>query len=271
MLILVMVVIICSSLAITGYNIYLAFTKNMKKLLSQKTKVFEISSLIYGAFLQCLAISFFFELSHKYSMEITTIDDYSPISTDHILTLICMVLVSFAGYLVLRLCDFNKISPIIIVLSLSAMFLFVLVSLPWILQTMPQLSEGDLGILTVCLFPFNFFLLIITTIKRIIFEWKPVHKDKKSLRMLERMLLNSKKLPLFAFIFMIPLLIVIIIILILFGQDSDSMIRAWTDTAEWTLSQQIPPPRLDSTGHYLCTVAANGHKKLVKQIRTETA
>ena len=45
------------------------------------------------------------------------------------------------------------------------------------------------------------------------------------------------------------------------------MITAFTNTADWTLSQKIPPPRIDYDGHYLCTVAACGNEKLVKPIR----
>lgn len=41
----------------------------------------------------------------------------------------------------------------------------------------------------------------------------------------------------------------------------------FTETAEWTLSQKIPPPRLDYDGHYLCTVAACGDKRVVKPLR----
>jgi hypothetical protein len=33
------------------------------------------------------------------------------------------------------------------------------------------------------------------------------------------------------------------------------------------LSQQVAPPPLEPEGHYLCTVAANGHRKIVKPLR----
>lgn len=70
-----------------------------------------------------------------------------------------------------------------------------------------------------------------------------------------------------SFVMAIPLLLVSIIVLLLFGQQPDSVIKMFTETAEWTLSQKIPPPRLDYNGHYLCTVAACGDKKVVKPLR----
>ena len=54
---------------------------------------------------------------------------------------------------------------------------------------------------------------------------------------------------------------------VLAGQGIDAPVKAFTDTADWTFSQQTPPPPLEYDGHYLCTVAAGGHKRVVKPIR----
>lgn len=54
------------------------------------------------------------------------------------------------------------------------------------------------------------------------------------------------------------------------GQGADAPIKAFTDTADWTFSKQLPPPPLKYEGHYLCTVAAGGHKKIVKPLRYGT-
>ena len=66
---------------------------------------------------------------------------------------------------------------------------------------------------------------------------------------------------------MVPLLGIIIAILTLFGQAPDAMIKAFTETANYTFSTKIPPQNLTYDEHYLCTVAAGGHKKIVKPIR----
>ena len=63
---------------------------------------------------------------------------------------------------------------------------------------------------------------------------------------------------------MIALLEVIFIII---GQGADGRVKAFTDTADWTFSKQIPPPPKEYEGHYLCTVAAGGHERVVKPLR----
>ncbi len=81
-------------------------------------------------------------------------------------------------------------------------------------------------------------------------------------------ILNTKSRWMFAGIIMfLPIVGILLIILILTGQGADSIIKAFTMTADWTFSQQIPPPPDEYDGHYLCTVAAGGHKKIVKPLR----
>ena len=59
-------------------------------------------------------------------------------------------------------------------------------------------------------------------------------------------------------------------VFILIGQGADGPLKAFTDTADWTFSRQTPPPPIEYEGHYLCTVAAGGHKKVVKPLRYGT-
>ena len=77
--------------------------------------------------------------------------------------------------------------------------------------------------------------------------------------------MSQYSLPVFMALFFIIALIEIMAVI--GGQGLDAPIKAFTDTADWTFSQQIPPPPLEYDGHYLCTVAAGGHKKLVKPVR----
>jgi hypothetical protein len=82
----------------------------------------------------------------------------------------------------------------------------------------------------------------------------------------------GKRYFLWAFILLIPVLTIITLILLLFGQESDSMIKVWTETTTWTFSQKEHPPYLEEHegGHYLCTVAACGHPRIVKPLRLGT-
>lgn len=70
-------------------------------------------------------------------------------------------------------------------------------------------------------------------------------------------------------IFCLPLLVLLAAILFLFGQKPDAMIRAFTDTYKHGLSQlDYMCDNVRCGGHYLCSVAANGHKNIVKPLRT---
>lgn len=60
------------------------------------------------------------------------------------------------------------------------------------------------------------------------------------------------------------------IILNLFGQHPDAVIKVFTETSDWGLSQLRPPPTTvyvtHASGMYLCTIALTGHAKLVRPI-----
>ena len=58
----------------------------------------------------------------------------------------------------------------------------------------------------------------------------------------------------FSFMLILPIVIICEIFYILLGQGADGFIKAFTMTMEYE-------------GHYLCTVAAGGHEKIVKPVR----
>ncbi|MFY8007506.1 MAG: DUF6688 domain-containing protein [Sediminibacterium sp.] len=75
------------------------------------------------------------------------------------------------------------------------------------------------------------------------------------------------KFPLL-FILFLPFLTVITSLLLLFGQKPDSIVRAFTDTYKHGFSQlDYLCDNVQCGGHFLCSVAANGHKNIVSPIR----
>lgn len=85
-----------------------------------------------------------------------------------------------------------------------------------------------------------------------------------------RALLHLRPLAKFPILLVLclPLLILLTGILMLFGQRPDALVRAFTDTYKQGFSQ------LDDQcngvvcgGHFLCTIAAKGHRSLVRPIR----
>lgn len=71
----------------------------------------------------------------------------------------------------------------------------------------------------------------------------------------------------FVLVSVLPVGALLVIILILTGQGADAVTKAFTMTADWTFSTQQPPPPEYYDGHYLCTVAAGGHRRLVRPTR----
>jgi len=70
------------------------------------------------------------------------------------------------------------------------------------------------------------------------------------------------------FILCLPLLVIMTTILLLFGQKPDSLIRAFTDTYKHGFSEwDYQCDNVSCGGHYLCSVAANGHPQIVRPNR----
>jgi len=75
------------------------------------------------------------------------------------------------------------------------------------------------------------------------------------------------KYPILAII-LIPILILLSLFLLLFGQKPDSMIQAFTETYKHGFSQlDHLCDNVHCGGHFLCSVGAKGHKKIVKPLR----
>ena len=155
--------------------------------------------------------------------------------------------------------------PLVLVLSMSALYIGIIVDVLWICQIF---KINTLNLILV-LFPLNVIVIFIKVIKDIVIKWNLEYKDKervlknnKLINLCNKILNNALNWPWLALIFMVPLLGILIGILALFGQAPDSVIKAFTETAEWNLSTKIPAQSLEYDGHYLCTVAAGGHKEI---------
>ena len=121
---------------------------------------------------------------------------------------------------------------------------------------------------------FHTFFLLIYSIHLLwvrIKEWQEdrteISYENRLLQFFHKLLNKSRNWPWLAVLVALPTLALVVLILMLFGQQPDSMIKAWTNTADWAFSQKIPPQNLIIDEHYLCTVAAGGHEKVVKPQR----
>ncbi len=187
---------------------------------------------------------------------------YPPFDISRLYQLTILLVLGIMGWTFLRLCPISKQPPLLTVIG----FAFLYAAFITLIILMIQIAKNDFTYYFMLIFPINILIIIAKLIREQILYRKnqPV---KEELSGINKILLKSYSLPVLGFVALAIFIGFLLIILILFGQTPDELTKVWTNTAEWTFSQQIPPPRLDHTGHYLCTVAATGHKKLVKPIR----
>lgn len=236
-------------------------------------KRFEYITLILGVIDSCL-VSEFLEngwnivIDARWSEVLHNSQKHQPVWTGAAPTVFILCSIGVMGYLVLNFFRLEKLPPLIVVLSISAMYIGVLQCILWCIQI------GSLNNSILCLFPLNCIMIAMKTIRYKIIEWRELEKQRDVrdeagtvMQMFQNKLTNALYWPIFALVMMLPLLGVVLCILVLFGQRPDYVIKAWTETADWRMSEQIAPPNVMVDEHYLCTVAAGGHKGIVKPLR----
>lgn len=202
---------------------------------------------------------------------------HTPIWSGGRTTILVLTLLAVAGYIILSSLPLPRIPPLVIVFSMAAMYIGSLLCLTWCVQIIGKEETFALGLddmmWVFCLFPVSCIMIALRTIRVKIREWN-THERKEGysgnniyLTGLDKFLRKAENWPIAAFIVMLPLLGVVIGILVLFGQQPDALIKAWTETSDWMLSQKTAPPNLQRDMHYLCTVAAGGHERIVKPLR----
>lgn len=250
-------------LVLTGVELVMLFTKQLKRTaLSFDAITLVLGSLLtpaYGSLLDIIYTADFEE--QLYNTELHT-----PIFTEAIPTVIVLLLVGLAGYLILSLVDTNRLPPLVIVASIAGMYLACVVMILWSIQMFEHFN------FFMILLPLNVLLIAARTIRDTIRNWNAAtHTTPVAghpvLLWLRIVLAKSALWPMLALVAALPLLGILLCILVLLGQQPNDMIRAWTETADWTLSQRIPPQSLIRDDHYLCTVAAGGDPKVVKPLR----
>lgn len=214
---------------------------------------------------------------------------HTPVFTESRMTIWAILLLGVAGYLIVSFSSVRRTPPFRFVLGMSAMYLGTLESIIWTVQIfqMENLMDLYLLLLPICCLCITARTILVKTA-----EWKEKQKEDQSkrdqeteadhngnregyiwkkwnrtLKWCSRILSDSDRWPVTAFFLMWPMLGILIGILLLFGQKPDAVIKAWTETSDWNLSRKIGPQNLYYDEHYLCTVAAGGHKQIVRPLR----
>lgn len=207
-----------------------------------------------------------------YYHQIDPVDfQYTPISFKHVISFIFFyILNAVSSFYVWK--KGKQLPPLTFALAICAMIYWVIICIPWSIQF---LNHSDLHAYydlhsgwIFMLVPLSFILFNLILFVRVIKsnESNRIRDQYKNkfLNYLNNKLIDSQKTSIWILILFLPFLLIILCILQLFGQYPDSMIKVFTDTTTWTLSQKSHPPFLDHQGHYLCTVASCGSPTIVK-------
>lgn len=274
-------IIICGGfmilpLVLTAAEIFLLVKGRRNQELYKKGRVLDIAGIALGALYSLIYLSFFDEVlfNKDWQEQLINGQTHTPVYTGARLTIIAAALTAVIGYLVVNYVPLKAMPPLTLVLGMAAMYLGVAESVVWGIQVF----DGEFLDLYLLLYPFYCLLLTARTVSHKMWEWKQMLKEDESRRqqylegkgVLHRcncFLAKSERWPLAAFLLMWPLLGILIGLLLLFGQKPDAIIRAFTETSDWSLSQRVAPQNIYYDEHYLCTVAAGGHEKIVKPRR----
>ena len=239
-----------------------------------------VLSLIYGSLITTMGVQW----DAIWDKQLYNNEIHQPVWTGALPMVITLLAIGVAGYIVLLIRKLSDMPPLITVLCIGAMYIGLSQMVLFVIQIFKITPftglTGSSGYFAVFEFaplmelPFCCISMAARLIIRKIYEWKLNEEHRTEfyggeglIGELNEILNNSLTWPVAAIAAMIPLLGIILAILSVFGQYPDYVIRAWTETAQWNLSKMTAPPNVQYDEHYLCTVAAGGHKRIVRPIR----
>lgn len=254
---------------LTIWNIY-----NLCADKPKKEKLISCLTIFVGGILYLLLYSMEFEEAGDWYEQVNTMQIHYSIASQYMGYVVLLVLLGFAGLLTLLFMDANRLPPLISVLSVAAIILLNILQIVFAIQIRKNVDWIDL---LLYVYHVNILILSVAAVRKqirqqiIIIQNKDMeveqHKKFKWLYYKMNSISQYTALVLICLFFLIAILEIIFVIT---GEGLDAPIKAFTDTADWTFSKQTPPPPSEYDGHYLCTIAAGGHKKVVKPLRLGT-
>lgn len=275
---------------------------NIRNLLLHREHTGKFEAMVFAVGILYSLLLYGFWSPRSWEEGIWTYQDmaslHEPFSRAHILTLLVFMAAGLISYAYLK-SKKEKAPPLAAVLSMAGVYIGILVNLAVIIQLFGAAAAdspfenafpGD--VLLLMLVPFNYLMLAVNLLLQVVREQSARVKNRETetetnpdrdneivpeesrkpyknrfLNDCNRILAESGHWALYALLITLPLLCIIIVVLLLFGQQPDSAVRVFTETSDWSLSTKISPPPVLFDSHYLCTVAMQGHKELVKPVR----
>lgn len=256
------------AVVLTLIELCLLFWPKAKARPRTEERVFDGITLFLGPIYSIFYVTFYGHITWAdWEETLANAEQHTPVYSGAGLTVFLIACVALLGYLVLTYVPLTRLPPLVIVFSIAAMYLGNVENAVWLVQ----IYEPYLAYLPMLLFPLNWLFITIRTLRTKMAEWnaseRPMPEQRSFLQACNRLLDRAGLWPAAAFVLMWPLLGILICVLVLFGQAPNAVIKAWTETSDWNLSQRVAPQNIYYDEHYLCTVAAGGHRKVVKPQR----
>lgn len=257
---------------IAGYHAILLYTALKSKHPVRQSMVYDYWTLFLAFFYELLYLGIIKEVSFSadWTKPLYNGQRHTPIATGSYASVVFLLVVFLLAFSVLRISSVNRLPPLVTVLCISVLYLGLIFVVVWTVQIFKMETILDVFLLLPS------FVLIFIAARIIALKIKEFEPDQARmskidgvpiLHKLNEFLMDAKTWPYMAFLLTLPLLAIFLVILVLFGQAPNSFIKAFTETSEWNLSQKISPQNLYYDEHYLCTVAAGGHRRLVRPLR----
>ena len=248
----------------------------------EKKPVFEVVTFGIAFFYMAICWLFWEPLPYTDPINLYGIPlAHEPVNVKYLLTLTTISVVSFFCYLFLKFRR-KHMSPLIKVFCISGIYGGVALCFVFLFQLLSGArpegidltlfwNENRFYILFLCVLPVIYLIHVAELFLELVKEQGKIQEKiiyhNQFLESCNLFLAKGVNAYWMALIFMLPLYGIVIAVLCLFGQKPDSLIEAFTKTSDWVLSREIAPPPVEYDTHYLCTVALQGHKKLVKPMR----
>ena len=278
-MVFIIIIAIGAPIVLSVCNIISFCSKNVSP------KFYKVSSTLtvfVGGFLYLLLYGLVFNPGADWYVQLYDNQTHYSVSTDYMPTLVILAVIGLAGYFTLLFGSAEKLPPLVSVFCVAAVIMINVLHIAHAVQISNHLSfftagSGDEMSFLFYVYHANLLLISATTLRKHIREMLAVAKSKGmdesenvKFRRIYAIMTRFSHYSLLVFVALFVLIAVLEIIFVLIGQGFDAPIKAFTDTADWTFSQQTPPPPMVYDGHYLCTVAAGGHRKVVKPLRYGT-
>lgn len=259
---------------LTIWNLYNLCGKKQKY-----TNRIALTTLIVGFLDYLFLFAIQLETAGEWYEQVNYMQVHNSISGAYEISFTVPILVGMCGLLILLFASPERLSPALSALAVASVVLLNVFQIAYSIQISKQIFH-DLYklevVINVLFYVYHFNILVISAIalkKQMKYQLDfyralPETATKGGLTgYLYKTINNIYRYSGLVVLCFILLVAVLEIIFILIGQGADGPIKAFTDTADWTFSKQIPPPPAEYDGHYLCTVAAGGHKNVVKPLR----